>query len=333
MAAPPTSLLERIQRPEVSKETAKKIALVEQQFIRAEVEQLRQSTRLLQPLFEKRSEVINEPDVRDIFWTRVFLNAPAEIEEYITLPDATILASTLTNLTVERFEIDAQGQGEPRSFRVTFEFRTGDENPYFTNEKLVKEFYWRKQVLTTTQGHKRTWDGLVSEPVRINWKEGQDPTNGLLDLACDLAEAEKKGGERQKLPEFTKLVEKKEELEAAAEHDHDHDDDEDHECGGPEDSMSFFSFFGYRGSDVTAEQSKVATKEDEEKFQKLLKGELVEEDEDDDSDDDDVEDDFDDIEIFPPGEELAIAIAEDLWPNALKYYGEYRDRHISIMPY
>lgn len=34
-----TSLLERIQRPEVSKETAKKISLVEEQFARAEVEQ------------------------------------------------------------------------------------------------------------------------------------------------------------------------------------------------------------------------------------------------------------------------------------------------------
>lgn len=33
------SLLERIQRPEVSKETQKKIALVEQEFIQAEVEQ------------------------------------------------------------------------------------------------------------------------------------------------------------------------------------------------------------------------------------------------------------------------------------------------------
>lgn len=34
-----TSLLERIQRPEVSKETAKKISLIEEQFARAEVEQ------------------------------------------------------------------------------------------------------------------------------------------------------------------------------------------------------------------------------------------------------------------------------------------------------
>ncbi|RDK41313.1 hypothetical protein M752DRAFT_336522 [Aspergillus phoenicis ATCC 13157] len=315
-----TSLLERIQRPEVSKETAKKISLVEEQFARAEVEQLRQSTLLLRPLFEKRNQVIAEPDVRDTFWTRVMLNAPAEVEEYITMTDATILASTLKNLTVERFEIDEKGQGEPRSFRLTFEFRTGDENPYFENEKLVKTFYWRKQVITTPKGHKRTWDGLVSEPVRINWKKDQDPTKGLLDAACDLAEAEKKGGDRKKLPEFAKVIEKKDEIEAAEDQEMGDDEDELPEDGPG--GMSFFAFFGYRGSDVTAEQSQAATKEDNERFEKLLKGEPVEgeDEEDEDDEDDDIEDEFDDIEVFPGGEELAIAIAEDLWPNALKYY-------------
>ena len=28
------------------------------------------------------------------------------------------------------------------------------------------------------------------------------------------------------------------------------------------------------------------------------------------------------LEIFPDGEELAIAIAEDLWPNAIKYFSK-----------
>ncbi|PWY86494.1 hypothetical protein BO94DRAFT_493248 [Aspergillus sclerotioniger CBS 115572] len=310
------SLLERIQRPEVSKETAKKIALVEEEFVRAEVEQLRQSTLLLRPLFEKRSQVIAEPDVRDTFWTRVMLNAPAEVEEHITMTDATILATTLKNLTVERFDIDEKGQGEPRSFRLTFEFRTGDENPYFENEKLVKDFHWRKQVLTTSNGHKRTWDGLVSEPVRINWKKDQDPTKGLLDAACDLAEAEKKGGDRKKLPEFAKVVKIRDEIEAAEEQDIDEDEMPEEGPGG----MSFFAFFGYRGSDVTAEHSQNATKEDNERFEKLLKGEPVEGEDEDDDEDDDIEDDFEEVEVFPAGDELAVAIAEDLWPNALKYY-------------
>ncbi|PYH45760.1 histone chaperone napB [Aspergillus saccharolyticus JOP 1030-1] len=309
------SLLERIQQPEVSKETQRKIALVEQEFIKAELEQLRHSTLLLRPLFTKRSEVIDSPDLREIFWTRVMLNAPAEIEEAITMTDATILASTLTNLTVERFEVDEKGNGEPRSFRLTFQFR--DENPYFTNKTLVKDFYWRKQVITTANGHKHHWDGLVSEPVRINWKEGQDPTKGLLDAACDLAEAEKKKNadtDRKELKEFEALMRKRDEVETAEEEPQDEDEE------GSAAGLSFFAFFGYRGSDVTEEQSKAALKEEEEKYEKLRKGEAVEEKEDEDDEDDDLEDDFEFIEIFPGGEELAIAIAEDLWPNAMKYY-------------
>lgn len=313
-----TSLLERIQRPEVSKETAKKISLVEEQFARAEVEQLRQSTLLLRPLFEKRNQVIAEPDVRDTFWTRVMLNAPAEVEEYITMTDATILASTLKNLTVERFEIDEKGQGEPRSFRLTFEFRTGDENPYFENEKLVKTFYWRKQVITTPKGHKRTWDGLVSEPVRINWKKDSDLTKGMLDAACDLFEAEKKnGGDRKKLPEYAALVKKVEEAEDEVANAQDDEDDEDPSPVG----MSFFGFFGYRGRDVSAAQSKEAAKEIESRWVKVQKGEEMEDAGD--SDDEDEEDDsagLEEIDIFPDGDDLAVAIAEDLWPDALSYY-------------
>ncbi|RAL09212.1 histone chaperone napB [Aspergillus homomorphus CBS 101889] len=316
------SLMERIQRPEMSKETQKKIAMVEQEFILAEVEQLRHSTLLFRPLFEKRKELISTPDLVDTFWTRVMLNAPAEIEEHITMEDATILASTLKNLSVERFEVDDKGNGEPRSFRLTFEFRTGDENPYFTNQTLVKDFYWRKQVITTANGHKRHWDGLVSEPVRINWKEGQDPTKGLLDAACDLADAEKKKAadtDRKELPEFEALMRKRDEVEAAGDEAKAEDDEDEDDV--PEDApLSFFSFFGYRGSDVTAEQSKAATKEEEEKYEKLSKGEDVEENDDEDDEDDDLEDDFEFIEIFPGGEELAIAVAEDLWPNAMKYF-------------
>ena len=56
----------------------------------------------------------------------------------------------------------------------------------------VKDFYWRKQIIRTSKGKRRTWEGLVSEPVRINWKKDMDLTKGLLGAACDLADAEKK---------------------------------------------------------------------------------------------------------------------------------------------
>lgn len=282
---------------------------------------VRQSVPLLQPLYEKRNNLITTPEIQNDFWIRVFSNAPADIDEYVLPSDAAVLGSSLKNLSVERFEVNEKGQGEPRSLRFTFEFQTGDENPFFENEKLVKDFYWRTQVTKTAEGKRRTWEGLVSEPVRINWKEGKDLTKGLLDAACDLAEAEKKGGDRKELPEFEKLVNKIAEVQteaAAAAAEDDEDEDPESPAGA-----SFFAFFGYRGRSVTAEESKQGVKDEEERWAKIQKGEAVEDEDDDEDDDDDDEDDLEFAEVFPDGEDLAISIAEDLWPNALKYYGRY----------
>jgi hypothetical protein len=265
----------------------------------------------------------------------VFANAPAEIDEYILPSDAGVISDCLKTLLVERLEVDEKtGQGEPRSVRFTFEFETGsdDVNPYFTNGKLVKEFYWRQQVTKSPKGKRRVWEGYVSAPVRINWKEGQDLTNGLLDAACNLydAEQQKKGVERASLPEFKKLVTMLEDVDAeiaGAEEGGDGDADKD-DFNLPSRSpagMSFFAWFGYRGRDVTAEQSKEAAKEEAERWAKIAKGEEVEGEEDDDEDDEDYDEDYepDEGELFPDGEDLAIAIAEDLWPNALKFYGMF----------
>ncbi|KAJ0415679.1 nucleosome assembly protein [Aspergillus carlsbadensis] len=309
-------LAERISEPAVPQEVQTDIAVLEQQFVRAEVEQLRQSVLSFRPLFEKRAKIVAHPEVQSNFWLRVLSNAPADIDEYITPADAAILGS-LKNLNVERFEVNEKGEGEPRSLRFTFEFN--GENPAFDEITLVKEFYWRKQVLTTPSGKKRTWDGLVSDPVRINWKKDMDLTKGLLDAACDLFDAEKKGGVRHELPEFEKLVVKLAEVEAL--NDEEEDEEDEYPLQGQTQSGSFFNFFGYRGGDVTAEQSATATKEESERLEKRLKGEKVDDDEADDDDDEDVDDDFDTIEVFPEGQDLAIALAEDLWPNALKYYG------------
>ncbi|KAL4758999.1 histone chaperone napB [Aspergillus foveolatus] len=316
-------LAERISEPVVPPEVAREIGLLEQQFVRAEVEQMRRSIVELRPLYEKRAKIVAHPEVQSNFWVRVLSNASGDVDQYITPADAAILGSALKNLTVERFEVNEKGEGEPRSIRLTFEFHTGEANPFFENEKLVKELYWRKQVFTTASGKKRTWDGLVSEPVRINWKKDMDVTKGLLDATCDLFEAEKKGGSRRELPEFKKLQEKLAEVEAL-ERDEDDDNDDEDPLGHPS-GESFFNFFGYRGSDVTAEQSAAATKEEQEKFEKLLKGESVEDDEAD--EDEDVDDDFEEIESFPAGSELAVALAEDLWPNALKYYAQSFEEH------
>jgi hypothetical protein len=321
------SLLERVEMPTIPREAARKIALVEEEFTRAEVEQLRQSVPLLKPLFQKRNEIITSPEIQSDFWIRVFSNAPAEIDEYILPTDAGALGQSLKNLTVERFEVNDKGQGEPRSLRFTFDFHTGEENPFFENAQLVKDFYWRKQIVKTSSGKRRTWEGLVSDPVRINWKKDMDLTKGLLDASCDLFDAEKKkGGDRKALPEYEALVKKVEaaEAEAMKGDNEDEEDDEDEMLGGSSPAgISFFAFFGYRGRDVSAEQSKEANKEDAERWAKIAKGEKVEGEDEEDDDDDDLEDLIDDLEeaeIFEDGEELAIAIAEDLWPDALKYY-------------
>ncbi|GAD91823.1 hypothetical protein PVAR5_0403 [Paecilomyces variotii No. 5] len=319
------SLFERIEFPSIPKEAGRKIAQLEQEFIRAEVEQLRRSVPLMQPIYEKRNALINTPELQEAdFWPRVFSNAPGEIDHYVLPSDANIIGETLKNLTVERFEVDKDGNGEPRSVRLTFEFQTGEANRFFENAKLVKDFYWRQEVTKTAKGKRRTWEGLVSEPVRINWKEGMDPTKGLLDAACDLAEAEKKqGGDRKKLPEYEKLVKKVAEVEADAVTGGEDEEADDEDLGAASPAgVSFFAFFGYRGKDVSAEKSKEAEKEEEERWAKIAKGEKVEDDEDEDEDDEDdlEEDDLEDAEIFPDGEDLAVALAEDLWPGALKYY-------------
>ncbi|KAJ5992519.1 hypothetical protein N7451_008243 [Penicillium sp. IBT 35674x] len=319
------SLSERIEFPTIPLEAQSKIAHLQDQFVRAEVEQLRASVPLLAPLFKQRDEIINHPEVKPDFWVRVFSTAPAEIDEYILPTDATVLGQTLKDMKVERFEVNEKGEGEPRSLRFTFTFSTGDENPFFENSELVKEFYWRKQITRTASGKRRTWEGLVSEPVRINWKKDMDVTKGLLNAACDLFDAEKKkGGERSKLPEFEALVNKLSELEAEAMKgqmgdDDEEDEDEDDDSSSPA-GISFFNWFGYRGRDVTAEQSKEADKEDEERWVKISKGEKLDDEDEEDDDDEELDDDFDECEAFPDGEELAISIAEDLWTDAMKYY-------------
>ncbi|KAB8073257.1 nucleosome assembly protein [Aspergillus leporis] len=305
------SLLDRLQRAEPTEKQLKQMSFLEEKRTRIDVDCLRDSTVKMRDWYDERDQFINGNDeIKENFWVRVFANAPSEIDQYIMTPDAAALGSTLKNLKVERFELDAQGKGEPRSIRLTFEFRTGEENPYFENDKLVKELYWRQRSVKGADGKTKSWEGLVSEPVRIQWKEGMDLTKGLLDAACDLAEAEKGGKERKKLPELEKLKNKIVELETTA--DQEEDDEEDEFPLGPE-NASFFAFFGYRGNDVSAEESEAATKKADERYAKLSKGESIEDEEEEDEE-------FEDIEVFPDGEQLAITIADELWPHALELF-------------
>ena len=86
--------------------------------------------------------------------------------------------------------------------------------------------------------------------------------------------------------------------------------------------LSFFAWFGFIGRRVSAEENAAATALEFSKRAARMSGKkLVQEDDEDEEEDD--EDDVDmSLEIFADGDELAIAIAEDLWPGAIKYFSE-----------
>ncbi|KAG6096508.1 hypothetical protein E4U30_001469 [Claviceps sp. LM220 group G6] len=217
------------------------------------------------------------------FWPRVFEHAPPEIDEYIQPTDAEVIVAALKNLTVERFELP---NGHPRSFSLKFEF---SENEYFENSVLEKKFWWRCA--------KDGQESYVSEPVEIKWKPGKDLTGGLLDLAKKVYEEEKVGKSDLKSPAKEALANKLDDTNI--------------------ETISFFNMFGYRGRYISAEESAAAFKELEEKRKAHKEGKAVDEETEDDDDDDE-----DEFEIFPNADDLALAIADDLYPDAIHYFQE-----------
>jgi hypothetical protein len=205
---------------------------------------------------------------------------------------------------VSRFELN-DPKGSPRSFSLKFGFK---ENEYFEDKVLEKKFWFRKS---------KDWAGLVSEPVLIHWKKGKDLTGGLIDAAYTLGEARRKlsidtsdaASRKQEtdLSEYKNLANKIETSQDA--------------------SVSFFGIFafvsGYRW--ISAEESQKVTKEDQEKYEKMKRGEMVEDDDDDEED----AQDYQEIEVFPGGDEVVTIIAEDMWPNAIKYYSMHVPKHQS----
>lgn len=211
-----------------------------------------------------------------------------------------MFAECLDTFEVSRFELD-DPKGSPRSFSLKFGFK---ENEYFQDRVLEKKFWFRKT---------RDWAGLVSEPVKIDWKKDQDLTAGLTDAAYELSNLRKKGGIDTSSAEARKKeVESKEYKQLA------------HMIETASDaSMSFFGMFafvsGFRW--VSAEENEKTLTEDNERLEKIRRGEKVEDDDEDDDDDDSI--DYQECEVFPGGDELATIIAEDMWPNAIKYYSTF----------
>jgi len=240
----------------------------------------------LQSLYSRRKALLDRlPD----FWPTVFGSGPEEIQQFFS-PDDLALLAFLKSFSVERYQINSADKGEPRSLRFTFEFAP---NKFLQDTKLVKEFEYQPRE-----------DGpgsLVSKPVPIKWtSKKQDVTHGLLDAAVELYHAEEalqlKSGDnvidivdRESLWQHEKLREKLVTL----------DEDE-------EKQPSFFNWFGFRGA-VNPDVSKKAAANGA--------GGADREDE----DEDDVEEMLE-VEIFPAGEEVAIALAEELWTDAMDYF-------------
>ncbi|KAK4127530.1 hypothetical protein N657DRAFT_589876 [Parathielavia appendiculata] len=289
------------------------LADLEQEFDDVETEIIRQQYALSKPLYAKRAELVSKiPN----FWPLVLEQAPMDIDEYIQPSDSAVLLSSLKSLSVRRFELDEdEKNGDPRSVAIRFEFA---ENEHFEDTVLEKKFWWRYS--------KDGFAGLVSEPVEIRWKKGKDLTDGLLGLVKAVYDEQMAKPKQEAKDERSKKVELTEKQKALKEK------MENTGMGG----VSFFAWFGYIGEYVTAEESKAAVEEEREERRKRKAGEEVakkkDEDEDEEMEDDKEEDDDDeddDLEIFPTGDQLAMAIADDLWPAALKYFIQAQEDDLS----
>jgi len=266
------------------------LALIEDEFEEIDNEIIRQQYNLSKPLYTKRSEILAKIPH---FWALVMEQAPVEVDQFIHPHDSKIFAESLVNLSVTRPELEtADGaKGSPRSLHIRFEFKPND---FFSDTVLEKTLWYRRA--------KDGWTGLVSEPVKVNWKKDKDLTEGLTDGAVALWEARKKIGDMRAegLPEYTALKKKVESWNAI--------------------NTSFFTWFGWVSDRrwVSKEESEAAVAAHQQHKEARKRGEKDEDKEDEDEDEDD--DDDSAVEVHEAGDELAISLADDIWPNAIKWF-------------
>jgi hypothetical protein len=284
---------------------------------------VRQQVELTRPLYEKRQKVVSQiPN----FWPLVIEQAPPDIDEYIQPSDSVLLLASLTSLSVSQFEIENGGQGHPRSFAIRWEF---SENDYFEDRVLEKRFWYRR----ARDGEV----GYVSEPVPIRWKQGKDLTGGLLALAIKVWEEElaaagtKDSAAAARKRDANSLTPTQKSLKRRI---------ENSGLGG----ISFFAWFGYRGKAISAEEDALVMAQERERKRRRLDGDKedkgdegedgidsdAEIDDGDDKGDDEEEEDVS-LEIFPNGDELALAITGDLWPGAIKYFSELAADNVVLL--
>ncbi|KAI1355068.1 hypothetical protein F5Y01DRAFT_196767 [Xylaria sp. FL0043] len=309
----------------VTPETIKELHLFEAAISDVDTEITAKQYLMSRDIFAARQKTIAKIPS---FWAVTFDNAATELEAAVTAADLEVFAAALTSVEVTRPEIPASAKpsdmgldkfGEPRSLQFTFRF--GD-NEWFADKELTKTFYFRYG--------KDGSAGLVSEPIKIHWKSAEkDLTKGLSDAALAFWHAQKanpsqnldgvlandarhaRDAAAKKMPEYQSLAKKLE-------------DDVDG-------NQSFFNFFSYRGRWISAAEHAEARAELLAKRKRAQAGQEMDEDEDDDEEDDDEDFTEEAVETFPAGHEVAVTIAEDIFPNAIDYFmGNSMDSDIEI---
>ncbi|KAK0310089.1 hypothetical protein LTR01_004288 [Friedmanniomyces endolithicus] len=273
------------------------LAAIEDDFSEIDTEMMRKQYDASRATYARRAEAVAKIEN---FWSLVLEQAPPEIDQYIHSHDSKLISEHLTEVEVTRFELDEKGPtGDPRSLRIRLEF---NPNEVFSDRVLEKTFWYRRAS--------DDWTGLVSEPVKVHWKKGKDMTEGLTDGACALFEARRKGESmsRKTLPEYDAMEKKVEHWNGA--------------------NTSFFTWFGFVSGRryVGAKESETATAEYQNRRAARRRGEKVDvpghaENQ---VSDEEVEDDSA-VEVHDAGEELAVAFAEDLWPDAIKLFTQAQE--------
>jgi hypothetical protein len=198
---------------------------------------------------------------------------------------------------VERFEIDT----EPRSFVLRFEF---GPNKWFEDKILEKRFWHRRS--------KGNWQGLVSKPVKIHWKK-DDLTNGITDASVALWQVFQATGDES--------ADGYQHLKLSSEWKHLVETLESSDLSG----SSFFTLFSYISSYrwVSEQESKEAYEAEADRRNKRSQGETVEDPE------EEAGFEEDELIVCSHGEDLAMGIADDIYPNAIKYFSRFRMRECS----
>ncbi|KAF2403112.1 hypothetical protein EJ06DRAFT_528075 [Trichodelitschia bisporula] len=275
---------------EASPVTYEQLIVLEHEFDDVETEIMRKQYEMTKPLYAKRKDFTDKiPN----FWALVFEQSPPELDQYITPSDSELFAECLKGVSIERFECAAT----PRSIALKLTF---SENEWFSDTVLEKKFHYRR----SPDG----WVGLVSEPVKINWKEGQDLTQGLTDAAVRAWDERKANltatvQQRLELPAHKALLEMVEKMDPT--------------------SVGFFALFGFVSERVyvSADEAEKGNQAEQERRAARARGDKVEEPE--------WNEDFEaeaEIEICPHGEDLALVLADDVWPNAIKYFTAAQER-------